>query len=401
MLGRRRREAPLATATASKKRSKLRRTLLVALPVLATAVWALFVTIFGHWETVTTNWRAFVTMVFGSFVAGSTPQGGGAVAFPVFTKVFETPASVARTFSLCIQSIGMGSASIAILLSGKSVSKRAIAGGGTAAVVGFLVGLLVLADPVSTFWESRIPEAYVKVTFTVVLAALAYIVYVALDEGECGTWYLPVWNRRVWLGLGIAGLLGGLTTSLIGSGADVFAFLFLVIVAGLHPRIAVPTSVIIMALVSVVGLVTLGILHGQLSTDVVDGMVVAVGGSTIDPVPVARFDLWGLWIAAVPAVIWGAPLGTMFVHALNEKHLIAFLAIMASIEVVSTAIFLPQLRTDPWLLTYAIVGLVVSAVAVRWMHRKRDRLLGTAGPTHVEEMLRAAAIARQAERTGS
>ncbi|WP_297691047.1 NAD-dependent DNA ligase LigA, partial [uncultured Eudoraea sp.] len=82
-----------------------------------------------------------------------------------------------------------------------------------------------------------------------------------------------------------AGFIGGVVTSLIGSGADVFAFLFLVIVAGLHPRIAVPTSVIIMALVSVVGLVTLGVAHGQLNTEVIDGMVVAVGGSAIDPVP--------------------------------------------------------------------------------------------------------------------
>ncbi|HSF85352.1 MAG TPA: sulfite exporter TauE/SafE family protein [Acidimicrobiia bacterium] len=351
---------------------------------------------FGHWETVTANWRSFVTMIFGSFVAGSTPQGGGAVAFPVFTKVFETPASVARTFSLSIQAIGMGSAALSILLSGKSVSKRAIAGGGTAAIVGFFLGLFVLADPMTAFWQSRIPESFVKVTFTVVLAALAYIVYLALDEGECGTWYLPVWNRRVWVGLGIAGLLGGVITSLIGSGADVFAFLFLVIVAGLHPRIAVPTSVIIMALVSVVGLVTLGLGHGQLSTEVVDGMVVAVGGSAIDPVPAARFDVWGLWISAVPAVIWGAPLGTMFVHSLNERHLISFLAIMAGIEVVSTAIFLPQLRSDPWLLTYALVGLAVSVLAVRWLHAHRDGLLGSAAPSKVDAMLRESVAARQA-----
>lgn len=379
----------------------MRRVLLVVLPIFGTGVWALFVTLAGHWDTVIDNWRSFLTMIFGSFVAGSTPQGGGAVAFPVFTKVFETPASVARTFSLSIQSIGMTSAAVAILLSGKSVSRRAIAVGGAAAIVGFIVGLFVLADPTTTFWESRIPESYVKVTFTVVLAALAYIVYLALDEGECGVWFLPVWNNRVWGGLALAGFCGGLITSLIGSGADVFAFLFIVIVAGLHPRKGVPTSVIIMALVSVVGVVVLGFLHGQLSTEVVDGMVVAVGGSVIDPVPAAQFDLWGLWIAAVPAVIWGAPLGTIFVHSLNERHLITFLTTMAAIEVISTAIFLEQLRTDPWLLAYAVIGLLVAIVIVKALHSRRDRLLGSAAPTLVEEMLRQSVAARQAQRSAA
>lgn len=371
----------------SLQKSPLRRVLLVALPVVGTLVWVAFVTIFDHWATVGDNWRSFVTMTFGSFVAGSTPQGGGTVAFPVFTKVFQSPASVARTFSMSIQAIGMGSAAIAILLSGKSVSKRAIAVGGSAAVLGFIVGLLVLADPTTTFWASRIPEAYVKVTFTVVLAALAYIVYLALDEGECGVSFLPVWNNRMWVGLTLAGFAGGIVTSLIGSGADVFAFLFLVIVAGLHPRIGVPTSVIIMALVSVVGLAVLGFGHGQLSTEVAGGMVVAVGGTPIDPLPVSQVDLWGLWIAAAPAVMWGAPLGTMFVHNLSEKHLIVFLALMSGLEVVSTAIFLRQLHTDPWLLGYALIGLTVSVVVVRWLFANRDRLLGEAAPTLVEDML--------------
>ena len=154
-----------------------------------------------------------------------------------------------------------------------------------------------------------------------------------------------------------------------------------------------------MALLSVVGALVLGVLHGQLSTEVVDGMVVAVGGTSIDPLPAARYDLWGLWIAAVPAVIWGAPLGTIFVHSLNERHLITFLAAMASIEVVSTAIFLQQLRTDPWLLTYAVLGLVVAILSVKWLHSRRDRLLGAAAPSLVEEMLRKSVEARWAERT--
>lgn len=55
-------------------------------------------------------------MLLGSFIAGATPQGGAAVAFPVFTKVFHLPAPDARTFGQMIQSVGMTMAAITILL---------------------------------------------------------------------------------------------------------------------------------------------------------------------------------------------------------------------------------------------------------------------------------------------
>ena len=34
------------------------------------------------------NWFMSVTMAFGSFIAGATSEGGGAVAFPVMTLFF-------------------------------------------------------------------------------------------------------------------------------------------------------------------------------------------------------------------------------------------------------------------------------------------------------------------------
>ncbi len=81
-----------------------------------TVVWLVWVLAAGLWDRVIDNWVSSVTMVFGSFVAGSTPQGGGAVAFPVFTKGLEVPSEVARSFSLFIQVVGMGCASAGILI---------------------------------------------------------------------------------------------------------------------------------------------------------------------------------------------------------------------------------------------------------------------------------------------
>ena len=56
-----------------------------------------------------------VAMVFGSMIAGSTPLGGGVVAFPVTVLICEFSPQQGRDFSLLIQSIGMTSATYLIL----------------------------------------------------------------------------------------------------------------------------------------------------------------------------------------------------------------------------------------------------------------------------------------------
>ena len=62
-----------------------------------------------------THWLYAFMMIFGSAVAGFTPEGGGAVAFPILSLYFNITPPVARDFSLAIQSIGMVSAAIWIL----------------------------------------------------------------------------------------------------------------------------------------------------------------------------------------------------------------------------------------------------------------------------------------------
>ena len=81
----------------------------------------------------------------GSFVAGSTPQGGGAVAFPVLTKAFGVSAADARTFSLSIQAIGMGTAAIVLLLTGARLDRQALRTTVPSALAGFVAGVLFLA----------------------------------------------------------------------------------------------------------------------------------------------------------------------------------------------------------------------------------------------------------------
>lgn len=62
-----------------------------------------------------TRYALSVTMVFGAFIAGSTSEGGGAVAFPVMTLLLHISPEVSRDYSLMIQSVGMASSSFAIM----------------------------------------------------------------------------------------------------------------------------------------------------------------------------------------------------------------------------------------------------------------------------------------------
>ena len=92
----------------------LRQCAVYALPTAATVAWLVYVLSAGELDRLSHHWESAFTMIFGSFLAGSSPEGGGAVAFPVFTKVLEVPAQVARTFSLSIQAVGMTMAALII-----------------------------------------------------------------------------------------------------------------------------------------------------------------------------------------------------------------------------------------------------------------------------------------------
>ena len=282
-------------------------------------------------------------MLFGSFVAGSTPQGGGAVAFPVFTKVLAMPAPVARSFSLTIQATGMVMAAASILLAGRKVDWRALGLGVAGGSAGLLVGLFALGDPSTTFWDSRIDSAYVKVSFTVIIFAVALIVRLSAAQ-ETKFDEVPYWgSRSVSVMLAFA-FVGGLFSSLTGSGADVMLFVFIVLVAQVSPRVAIPTSIIAMAFVSVVGFVIVGLWHGQLNIGLEGDQVVSVAGKAFGPASATRFDLYGIWLAAAPIVVWGAPFGAWIAANVSERTIIRFVATMAILEVVTTAIFLEQLH---------------------------------------------------------
>ena len=353
-----------------------------ALPALVTLSWLIYVLAAGELSRVATHWESALTMTVGSFLAGSTPAGGGTVAFPIFTKALDVPVPVARTFALCIQAVGMTTAALIILITRRPVEPRAILLCVPMGLLGFFASLFLLGDADALFWPSDLSAGLVKVSFTIVLSATALMMFLMLRAGEAGSLRVPRWNARLVLGLALAAILGGGITAWVGTGVNVLLFLLLVLIAGLHPRAGVATSVVTMAAISVAGLLTLGIADGQLDIGLdAAGDVVRVGGAAVGPIEGGRYDLAGLWLAAVPVVVWGAPLGAWVVHVLHERRLIAFIGLLALAEVVSTVVLLDALHRDAGLIAYFLGGMTVALGGVLLARRYRAAILGLpAGP---------------------
>ncbi|MEL6982503.1 MAG: TSUP family transporter [Actinomycetota bacterium] len=344
-------------------------------PSLAvTVLWLLGVVAFGQLGRVAEHGESALTMLAGSFLAGSSPEGGGAVAFPVFTKALGVPTPVARTFGLTIQAVGMSMAVVAIVRAGRPFHRRAAAVGSLAAIVGLLVAAVALGRPDEPFWPSIVPTPWVKATFSIVLATTSLLMLrqLRLHRGVDHEAELAVdpdrnqgehrWTGRTDLALVVVAGAGGVLSSLTGTGANILVFLLLVVVAGVLPKTALPTAIMVMAAVSVVGFVVHVGLDGQFDLTRSGDRVTAVAGLPVD-LPTSGGDLFGLWLAAVPVVVWGAPLGSLAASLVREHHLVRFVALLAAVEVVTTFVLVPELWTEPALLTYLLVGLVALPVA--------------------------------------
>lgn len=380
----------LGDAASARQAGEKRRALSAqAVSIAVTVGWLVYVTGWAHWERVLDNWISALTMVFGSFVAGATPQGGGAVAFPVFTKGLEIPSEVARTFSLSIQMIGMGCASAAILIRRRRIEAKVYRIAAPVAVAGFFIGYFFLSDRDLPFAPSVLPGPYVKVSFTLLTAAMAYVTFLgyrihALQVRPRVTTF----SGRYIATIVVCALIGGLASSQVGSGADVLIYLGLVVLAGVSPSVGVPTSVLVMTTVSIVGFVVVGIFDGQLAIGLdamgnvtsIDGAAVAADGDAAvfgsgAALEAQRFDLFGLWIAAVPVVAWGAPLGSWVTSKMSDRRLVGFVVALAGAEVLTTIIFLEPLRNDAQLVVFTIASIVVLFGGLRWLQANRVKIL--------------------------
>ena len=102
---------------------------------MCVAVWLVLITRPGAGLVALAQWPMALVMIGGSLVAGSTPMGGGTVAFPALVLGFGRSPAMARDFGLAIQSVGMISALLFIVKRSIPVEGRLLAWSCAGAVV--------------------------------------------------------------------------------------------------------------------------------------------------------------------------------------------------------------------------------------------------------------------------
>lgn len=251
----------------------------------------------GMWGEVVAHWPIALAMSAGSYVAGSTPMGGGTVGFPILVLWFDLPASLGRDFSFAVQSIGMVSASIFILARRQALAWAMLWGAMVGAAVGVPVGILWLAPLVPALW--------IKLVFGVVWASFGVLhLYrvneIAGREGGPGLGGRRDFRAGLLIGIGAGASVAAVT----GVGIDMVLYTVLVLLRRTDLKIAIPSSVLIMAFASLVGVACKALSSG------------------LEP------GVYENWLAAAPVVALGAPLGVFIVNRIGRKPTLVFVAVL-------------------------------------------------------------------------
>lgn len=305
---------------------------------IAIATWTTWLTILGYQEAFShliKHGEIALTMLFGSIIAGGTSIGGGAVAFPVFTKLLHIPPHEAKVFSLAIQSVGMSAASAAICLTGIRVEWRVIRWGSLGGLFGIFIGLGYLA-PV-------LPPDVLKMSFTIMLTSFAITLFALNQKQRQCHLLIASWQFQERGIIFLAGFLGGIMSGLVGNGIDIVLFSVMVLLWRISEKVATPTSVILMAINAISGFILQIFVFNDFSDTV-----------------------RSYWLAAIPIVVVGAPFGAMFCSLLRREMIAHILIFLIFIEMITSILLIP-LR--PLVLYSSFISLILFSYLNYWMYR--------------------------------
>lgn len=281
--------------------------------ILFYSTWLSIVWLGSYWSVVREHWAISLAMLLGSYVAGSTPMGGGTVGFPILVLLFDLPGSLGRNFGLAIQSIGMVSASIYIFCTGRPLEWTLLRSALVGSCIGTPLGAVFIAPNVSDLW--------VKMLFAVVWASFGLMHLAKLNEFVGYSGISHGW-QKLDRPIGIAiGLLGGVVSSITGVGIDMIIYAVLVLLYRADLKIAIPTSVVLMAFTSLIGIFTNLFLSWQFP----DRFHVSI-------------EVFYSWLAAAPVVALGAPLGAVVVNLISRTPTLIFVSLLCLAQFVWTAI---------------------------------------------------------------
>jgi uncharacterized membrane protein YfcA len=332
-----------------------RRSTLVSAGLTAGVVWVVWgwaMHVGDRWHLFANGWFMSVTMAVGSFIAGATSEGGGAVAFPVMTLAFGIDPATARDFSLMIQTVGMVAASITILYTRIGIEHRALLWATVGGAVGVVVGLESLAG--------LVPPTFAKMLFVSTWLAFAFALWMVNRYRDREVHRdIQRFGRRQAAQLLATGVAGGMVSSITGSGLDILTFSLLVLLFRITESVATPTSVVLMGVNAAVGFAWKSLAGGGMAP-----------------------EAWDYWWVCVPIVVVGAPLGAWFIKQHSRLVVAGFLYCSILVQFVAAILLIPM---TPVLLGFSGAVLLVALLCFRWMANHGVRRLewlaahGTAG----------------------
>ncbi|WP_111642171.1 sulfite exporter TauE/SafE family protein [Marinimicrobium alkaliphilum] len=261
------------------------------------AVWLLLLQAEGAWAATVANWPMALAMAIGGYAAGSTPMGGGTVGFPVLVLFFDQPATLGRDFSFAVQSIGMVSASIFIFARRQPLAWAMLKGAMLGALIGAPIGLIFLSP--------LVPDLLIKITFAVIWGSFGVLHLYRINEISSLQGMIEFderWDQRVGFTLGL--IASVFAVSVTGVGIDMMLYAALVLLCRADLKIAIPTSVVIMAFTSLYG------------------VVIKTLTNSWQP------GVYENWLAAAPVVLLVAPLGVFIVERIGRKPILLIVSFL-------------------------------------------------------------------------
>lgn len=290
-------------------------------------IWLGYMIYTNQWYLFKDYWFMTITMIFGSFIAGATAEGGGAVAFPVMTLIFKIAPPIARNFSLAIQSCGMTAAAYFIFTRKIPIEKTYL----ILCSIGGLFGLFF-----GGYWIAPyLAPAYTKMFFVSLWLSFGLVLfYLNTHKTREIREQLPFLSNKEKAFLIFIGFLGGIVTSIAGSGIDIFTFSVVTTRYHLSEKVATPTSVCLMAGNTIIGF----LFHTLVVKDF-------------------GIQEWNYWLVAIPVVIFFAPFGAYFISNRTRNFIAKLLYTVVIAQFIGAFLIIPAWKSLSLLLfTFGIFG---------------------------------------------
>lgn len=289
------------------------------------------------------HWYYPAVMVLGAFVAGSTPEGGGAVAFPALSVFLSIDRVLARDFSLMIQSVGMTSASL-FLFTRPGVDRsvfRPLLWCVPVSFVGFVLGLWILQD-------IRVP--IIQALFLSLIMAFALVYWLGQHRGSKDHCVLN--DRGDHIGMVVVLLLGGMCASLFGTGADILFYTLLVTRLRMREKQATELAIVLMAAISCLGFAWRGLVQQELTDYQIR-----------------------TWLCAAPVVLIMAPFGSFVMRKVPAEWMLRAIVVLNIAQLAWFNLKQPTAEKIAWSTGFSVV--LVAAFALVMTRLQRDPAAST------------------------